>query len=377
MLWYIKFILFGKKDLSMSINIYPITVKKALKNWAPLMVLFLFGALQLKGQDVHYTQFYNAPFQVSPSQIGLFEGDLRLQGNYRNQWRTVPVGYQTVTLAADKKFYSKKEPQFFSGGLVFNYDQAGFSALNNTQINLLGSFTRQTSKKTYVTLGGIVGFNQRAFRLSDLSFDNQWVSSQGSPDLGQPSGETFGNLSNNFVDYSLGINFRFQAKDTVELVDRLDKRTKLDAGLGVFHLTRPNQSFIDDAKTPLPMRFSPYVFGTLQLTDNFDVVGSFLVQFQATYRELLYGGAIKWHLSRHPGRQLAAQAGVNFRSHDFGESWSPTAEIHYNSWRIGLSYEVNTSGFQVATDRDSGPEISIRYIFKKPGVPKYKICPLI
>lgn len=360
----------------MSIKIYTIPFKKSFRQLTLLVVFGLLGISQLSGQDIHYTQFYNAPFQVSPSQIGLFEGDFRLQGNYRNQWRTVPVGYETITLAADKRFYSKNANQFFSGGLGFNYDQAGDGQLNNTQINLMGSFTKRTSNKTYLTLGGIIGLNQRSFNLDGLTFDDQIDLDQGVLDPILQTAENFGSQSNSFINYSVGVNFRFQAKDSVELVDRLDKRTKLDVGLGAFNLSRPNQSFEDDV-AGLDVRMSPYAFGTLQITDNFDVVGSFLAQFQGTYRAFLYGAAIKWHLSRHPGRQLAAQAGVNFRSHDFGESWSPTAEIHYNSWRVGLSYEVNTSGFQVATDRDSGPEISIRYIFKKPGVPRYKICPLI
>lgn len=344
---------------------------------ATFLLVSLFISPRAAAQDIHYTQFYNAPFQVSPSQIGLFDGYIRVQGNYRNQWRTVPVGYKTLTMAVDKKFYSKKKYQFFAGGLVFNYDQAGFGELNNTQVNLLGSFTRRTSKKTYLTLGGIFGFNQRAFRLTDLSFDNQY-NGTGGIDPTIPSGENFGSLSNNFTDASVGINFRFQDKDTVLLVDRLENRSKFDVGMGVFHLTQPNQSFIDDAEAPLPIRLSPYIFGTLQLNDDFDLVGSFLAQFQATYRELLYGGAVKWHWSRTPGRQLAVQLGANFRSHDFGESWSPVFEAHYNSWRIGLSYEINTSGFQVATGRDSGPEISVRYVLKRvEPLPKYKICPLI
>lgn len=345
--------------------------------FASFLLAFLFVLPGIMAQDIHYTQFYNAPFQVSPSQIGLFDGHIRVQGNYRNQWRTVPVGYETLTMAVDKKFYSKKKYQFFSGGLVFNYDQAGFSELNNTQVNLLGSFTRRTSKKTYVTLGGILGFNQRAFQLTGLTFDNQY-NGQGGVDPSAPTGESFPNLNNNFADASLGINFRFQDKDTILLVDRLEKRSKFDMGVGVFHLTQPNQSFIDGADVPLPIRISPYVFGTLQLNEDFDFVGSFLVQFQSTYRELLYGGAIKWHWSRDPGKQLAVQLGMNFRSHDFGESWSPVFEAHYNSWRIGLSYEVNTSGFQVATGRDSGPELSVRYIFKRvERLPEYKMCPLI
>ncbi len=343
-----------------------------------LILLLTVGiAYRAHGQDIHYTQFYNAPFQVSPSQIGLFDGYIRVQGNYRNQWRTVPVGYETVTLAVDKKFPSKSKYQFFAGGLVFNYDQAGFSELNHTQIQFLGSFTRRTGNNTYLTLGGIFSMNQRAFNVGELTFDRQY-NGVGGVDPNIDPNEDFPNLSNNYGNVALGINFRFQDKDKLELVDKLEKRNKLDLGVGVFNLNTPNQSLLEDADVPLPVRLSPYVFGTLQLDENFDFVGSFLAQFQTTYRELNYGAALKWHVNRNPGKQLAFQLGVNFRSHDFGESWSPTAEINFNNWRAGFSYEVNTSGFQIATNRDSGPEFSLRYIFKRvEPLPKYKICPLI
>jgi len=345
-----------------------------------LVLALTLPSLRVDAQDIHYTQFYNALFQVSPAQTGLFDGDTRVQANYRNQWRTVPVAYKTLATAVDKRFRSSNPNQYFSGGLAFNYDQAGYSELNNTQVNLLGSFTRRTSQKTYLTFGGMIGFNQRAFRLSDLTFDSQY-DGQGGFNPSTPSGEAFPDLNNNFADASLGVNFRFQAKDTFLLVDRLEQRSKIDVGLGVFHLTQPNQNFLDGVEAPLPIRLTPYVFGTLQLSADLDLVGAFMVQFQSTYRELTYGAAMRWHWSRQPGKQLAVQLGMNFRSHDFGESWSPVFEAHYNSWRVGLSYEVNTSGFQVATGRDSGPELSVRYIFKsvsssRQGLP-FRNCPLI
>ena len=189
----------------MSIIIYTFKQEQRMRALMICWCLLMAGGSFLSAQDIHYTQFYNAPFQVSPSQIGLFEGHVRVQGNYRNQWRTVPVGYKTLTLAVDKKFYSRNKYQFFSGGLVLNYDQAGFSELNHNQVNLLGSFTRRTSKKTYVTLGGIIGFNQRAFNLNNLTFDNQY-NGVGGVDQTVDSGENFGGFSNNFADYSVGIS---------------------------------------------------------------------------------------------------------------------------------------------------------------------------
>lgn len=342
---------------------------------AAAVLAFLLAPGVCFAQDIHFTQFYNSPFNVSPAKVGLFDGYVRVQGHFRNQWASVPVGYKTAWTSVDKKFYSENEDQFFSGGLAFNYTQAGFSDLNHAEVQMLGSFTRRTSRRTYASVGGILSFNHRAFRLSDLTFDNQFVDGSFNPNL--PTGESFPDLSNNFVNAALGFNFRYQTKDTFQLVDRLEKRTKIDVGVGVYNIPQPDQSFLEDSRIPLPVRVSPYIFGTVKLTENWDAVGAFLVQFQTSYRELLYGAAFKFHANRQPGKQLAFQAGMNFRSHDFGESWSPTLEVHYNNWRVGFSYEVNTSPFQVATDRNSGPELSVRYLFKRVVNLPQKICPII
>jgi len=41
-----------------------------------------------------------------------------------------------------------------------------------------------------------------------------------------------------------------------------------------------------------------------------------------------------------------------------------------------LSYDINVSDFQVATDRNGGFELSVRYLFKKIcPVPNVKFCP--
>ena len=38
------------------------------------------------GQDLHYTQFYNAHVNINPALTGIFNGDTRLSGKFRNQW---------------------------------------------------------------------------------------------------------------------------------------------------------------------------------------------------------------------------------------------------------------------------------------------------
>lgn len=52
-------------------------------------------------QDAHFSQFFEAPLLRNPSLAGLFAGDIRIQGVYRNQWASVTVPYQTGSFNAE------------------------------------------------------------------------------------------------------------------------------------------------------------------------------------------------------------------------------------------------------------------------------------
>lgn len=339
----------------------------------------------VNGQDVHYSQFYNAPTNINPALTGVFGGDVRFMGNYRGQWSKTPVDYRTFTAVADMKFINRTAKKgFFAGGLAFNYDQAGFSNLNLTSLGFNGSYTHQLSNKFFATFGGLISANQRRFKTDDLTFDNGFDTGSGTYDPSLGSGENFAATNRFFLDFGAGLNIRLQGRNAAEMIDRLEKRSKLDFGVGIFHITQPNQSFYDGYKTPLTMRVTPYALGVLQVSKNLDVLTKLIGQFQAPYKEFLgmIGGRL--HLSRRLGRQLAVQLGVGYRFNDLGgftasrDAWMPNIEVHYNQWRAGFSYDVNISDFNVTTQRRGGPEFSVRYVLRKVRpLPYFKHCPLI
>lgn len=360
-------------------NIIRYLNKHTLKKTLLLLLIGLTSLCPLLSQDIHYSQFYNAPLNLSPALTGIFRGDVRFMGNYRSQWRAVPVKYLTFTGAADMKFIRQTMRKgFFSGGVVFHYDQAGYSKLNLSHLGLNGSYTHRLGEKTYATAGAQLGFNQRAFKLDELTFNNQFDPGRGVYDPGLPTGEEFPNTNNFFIDFSAGFNLRLQSHSDAELVDRLEKRSKLDLGVGIFHLNQPDQSFIEDAVVPLQMRFSPYAFGTLQLSKSIDFLLNFSGQFQNPYRELLISGGGKLHLNRSLGKQLAVQLTAGYRFSDIGDGFIPALEVNYNSWKVGISYDINVSDFNIATRRRGGPEVAVHYIITKvKPLPVFKICPLI
>lgn len=352
----------------------------SLKGFIITMGLFLCSFPTLFAQDIHFSQFYNSPVLLNPGLTGIFNGNVRFMANYRSQWAAVPVDYQTFSAVADIKFNRRYtiNRTFFSAGLSFNYDRAGYSKLQLGDLGLNGSITRMFSDHFFGTLGGQISINQRGFKTDALTFDEQFVFERGQYLPTASNGETFGNTSRSFVDFSMGFNFRLQALDQSGLVDLLDQRSKLDFGVGFHHLTEPNQAFFEGEKEQLDMRLSPYAMGILQLTDELDLAANIFGQFQGPYREYLGMIGAKVHIDRQLGNQWALQLGIGYRlNNDFGDAFMPSLEVFFNNWQAGFSYDVNVSDINIATSRRGGPELSVRYLFKTPKRPGRRNCPLI
>jgi hypothetical protein len=58
-----------------------------------LKILFiictLWAASSAHGQDIHFSQFFQAPLLRNPSLAGIYTGDIRVQTVYRDQWNSV------------------------------------------------------------------------------------------------------------------------------------------------------------------------------------------------------------------------------------------------------------------------------------------------
>ena len=324
---------------------------------------FAMLCLSLSAQDIHWSQFANSPLNLSPGLTGIHRGDVRFAGNYRNQWRTVPVDYMTFSGGVDMKFRNRGEGNgYFAGGFLFDYDRAGDSQLSWTKIGLSGSYTQVLNPKNLLTAGLQLAFNQRAFKTEDLRFDNQFDGEIFNAALG--SGENFQNTSTGFGDFSAGINYRFQNPDS---------RTRLNLGAALFHINRPNVSFFEQDEKQLSNRTTVYGQGVFQMGSRFDLVLLAMGQWQKPHQEWLLGAAARIHLDTDLDEELALQIGLDLRPND---AIIPHLELHYRQWLFGLSYDVNTSPFNRVTNNRGGPEFSVIHILTLVKPPEFKICPI-
>lgn len=349
--------------------------------WA--VVLCVYGILPtLTAQDIHFSQFYNAPLNLNPGLTGVHGGDVRIGGHFRQQWQSVPVPYLTFSGMYETRIKEDtRKNGYFAGAVLFNYDRAGDAELSMTNFGLSGSYSTQVSEQIFLTGGAQLMLNQRAFRTDDLRFGSQYNNESYDPTIAP---EQFANTTNFYADVSLGGNVRFQMKNA----DRWKRRSTLDVGVGAFHLNRPQLGFFEEENIKLPIRVSIYALGMLMISPAFDLVINGAVQLQQPYQENVLGAGGRIHLNRKRTQEAALQLGASYRFNRFGTTTLPSTqpadaiipniELHFSQWKFGASYDINISDFSVATENRGGIEMSVQYlIYKVKPLPQFKICPII
>ena len=151
---------------------------------------------------------------------------------------------------------------------------------------------------------------------------------------------------------------------------------RLDFGGSVFNLNEANQSFfISNGDIRLQRRFHFYAIGKMMLGERVDIVGLGLVSSQDSYSEEVFDLGLKFYLNNTMSKELSIQLGANIR---VGDAVIPNIEVEYrNTYKVALSYDVNTSNFNEATGGKGSPEFSFIYRLKKiKPLEKTKICPL-
>lgn len=327
---------------------------------------FFFCPSSSKAQDFHYSQFYNASYNVNPALTGFFHGDERISASIRDQWRGVPVPWFNFGVGYDRKFYPKKAKKgFFGAGVSFNYDVQGTAKLKLTNFNLAGSYTRILNHKNLITIGALAGYASRGFDEENLTWDSQWDPNRFAFNQSLPTGENFNYTRFGFVESGLGLNYRWQKSS----------RTKLDLGVGGWHLTTPESKF--NAATSdgqdLPLRLSLYGIYSRQLSDKLDVQLDALFQKQRTYDELLFGGYLNFYLNQNRGKEFQFRVGLGYRTR---KALFPKIGIEFNNLFIAGSYDIYLTDF-TRNHGGGGPELHLRYTIKhvKP-LGKFKTCPI-
>jgi type IX secretion system PorP/SprF family membrane protein len=335
-----------------------------------LLAVFALTGSSLKSQDLHFSQFFNSPLNKNPALTGIFNGDQRIGANYRHQWYSVPVPYLTFSGSYDQKFYNASNPgNFFSGGLLLNYDKSGDSRMVTLQAGLSVSYTVSLNENNLITAGLQGSYLDRSFHYGDnLQWDNQFDGLMFNPGLS--SGEPFeeGRHGFSFGTIGAGVNYRWQQT----------ARTNVNIGGAIHQFNTPEHTFYDDGEIDWPNRFSIVLASSFQLSELLDLKVKGLAQFQGPAHEYVPGLLLSFHINRQRGREFTLDVGGMVRLNDEEtDAIIPMLGFEFNSWYVGVSYDITLSDFKIATQRYGGPEISFRYIISKVRpLNNFKTCPI-
>src|SRR3954468_15725372 len=141
-----------------------------------VFLLTIFLVNDSAAQDIHFSQFFETPLLRNPSLAGIFTGDIRVQGVYRNQWGSVTVPYKTGSFNIEYKNPIGHSDDFITAGLQLLYDKAGTT--NFTTTNILPAINYHKSlngeKNKYLSLGFIGGIVQRRIDRSKMTTNSQF-----------------------------------------------------------------------------------------------------------------------------------------------------------------------------------------------------------
>lgn len=328
-----------------------------------LSFVFLFAiGLQILGQDIHFSQFHKSYLNLNPALTGSFVGDYRFNANYRNQWSSISEPFRTFSASVEGNHLLKSVPNLRMGLLVIN-DEAGLGGLTNTQINTSFAYLKKLNQDSSLVgkVGVQFGFSSKRINFNRFTFDSQYNGRQFDQSLS--TGESFDRNSLNYlnVNTGFGLEYFLEAQKTIEI------------GVSLFNLTNPNQSF-DNVSSSLDIRTNLYAKADLDLKKKLDLLPAILYSTQSKFKEFILGADIRYHLEKRTLFANSLYGGIWYRTSD---ALILTAGLDYFQWNVGVSYDINTSQLQTASQRRGGLEISLTYIFRnfKPTYRRYKVCP--
>ncbi|MBK9285907.1 MAG: PorP/SprF family type IX secretion system membrane protein [Sphingobacteriaceae bacterium] len=330
------------------------------KIYLAIGVLIFTLSAKVKAQDIHFSQVMETPLIMSPANTGFFDGYFRASVNYRSQWAAMGNPFQTTAVSMDGGlFKSKKRKTFLGLGFVLFNDRAGAAKISRTNATLNISGILKLNKHNILSVGFNAGADATSAVYTNLSYGSQFDGNIINPE--KNSGEESKYRQFTTTDIGTGVSWRYSKVKTDQDHDDV---TSVMVSVGAFHINRPTQEFWAGSEYKLPVRWTNMVSARLDVEDTkFSFSPALMVNKQYQAWEYVTGTYIKFRT--RTGTKTTGQktensigAGLFYRSQD---AFIYKIIFERADLAIGLSYDMNVSGYRTATKYFGGFEVSLRY----------------
>ncbi|NTW34136.1 MAG: PorP/SprF family type IX secretion system membrane protein [Bacteroidetes bacterium] len=322
-----------------------ITIKKIILSGSILICSYL------NAQDVHFSQFFNAPLSINPALTGNIEGNIRAVVNHKNQWNSISTPFVTSSASFDSKLFEDRlKGDDIGVGIEILNDKVGEGGLSNTQVMLNTSYQKKFGlvNQQSISIGFKYGFFQRKIDFSKLSFANQYIDGDFNTNISNGENSLKYRISN--FDLSTGILYNIQTQNDI----------KVNGGISVFHLTRPNES-LTGGTARIPTRFLFHSGSIIIVNQNIIFKPAFLFMSQNKAKEINLGGQFDQTLNTTKNSFITINYGAFYRISD---AIILLAGAKYQNWNVCFTYDINASKLHPGSNYKGGFELSIIYVNK-------------
>lgn len=324
-----------------------------------LLVSFIAGGF-LVAQDIHFSQFYMSPLNLNPALTGVMNCNMRVVGNYRNQYASIlkSNAFNTYSVSYDQKIPVARYDYFGVGGTLWG-DKAGQAGFGTIQARLSGSYSKRMGggrgTSNYLVFGADLGLSQRRINIAALQWGTQH-NGEGGFDPTLPDYEDkFDRSDFLFIDMSAGLLW----------FSIFDKTNSFYLGGAFSHLNRANQSFDSDVYDALYSKFT--IHSGLDYVFPYSRIGlspGIVTFIQGPSLQINTGLNVKFLLNGNKRTYEAFQFGTWVRLANkidkgiLADAIILSTRFDYESFGVGFSYDLNISSLNNATNYNGAFEFS-------------------
>jgi type IX secretion system PorP/SprF family membrane protein len=333
--------------------------------------------LNLKAQDIHFSQFNENPSLVNPALTGQTHV-IKASAIYRDQWRSITVPYKTFGASFEMKLKAsnwekqgnhatlkyKKAFSRTAAGISFFSDKAGDGSMGTTQANLSFASFIPVSSKSSLSVGLQASIVQRKIDYSKLLWNDQYGSNGYDNTL--DAGETFNDGNFIYPDFAAGLLYSYGYN---EKAIGANDQFKFDIGVSMYHLNTAKQKYLVETNERLLARYAVHGKFLIGIRNtNFSLAPSYIFQLQGSTKEFIAGSMLRYNFkedSKYTGYVKGAtfSLGAFYRNKD---AMIASAQLEFGQYAIGCSYDINTSGLTKVSTARGGIEFFLKFVTPSP-----------
>ncbi len=334
--------------------------------WLLAITYSLIISNPAKSQDLRFSQFYETPLLLNPALCGSFKGGMQGELDYRNQWSSVAGngGFNTMSAAFE---LHNMETHWASGylapGISFYNDRAGSASIGTTGAAFTLASGVYLGETSCLSVGLQAGYAQYSVNAAALQWGSQYLNGEFDPTAA--TGEPSFRSASSYADFSAGISYSYGSEQTANTIS--DGGMKANFGLAIFHVNEPTVSYFTQSNSGTKLYMRNVVHGMIsrRIRDSkISLVPAIVIYLQGPVTEADLGLKLRYALSAKARiTQFNANCNLDLGAYlRLNDAVILLAGIQYNSYSMGISYDLNISQLSSATYGKGAFELTLKFL---------------